>query len=123
MGELTIALDHIIPDYMLSDTRRHNMTNDKIERVKTAIENTSAKILTYQAKLRNLEREKTRLENEQIIALVRSEMISDADLSALMQSLRKDCANAASDIPPEVTMEKEITTRQEEKRNATLDEN
>ena len=99
------------------------MTNDKIEKVKTAIETTSAKILTYQSKLRSLEREKTRLENEQIIALVRSENISDADLSALMQSLRKENTNTAPDKPPELEPEKEITTKQEETRYAKLDEN
>ena len=56
------------------------MTNPKIEKVKTEIEKTKAKIAEYQSKLRGLERQKTEFENEQIVALVRSEKISDAEL-------------------------------------------
>ena len=66
------------------------MTYPKIEKVKTEISKTKARIADYQVKLRALERQKTDLENEQIVALVRSEKISDGDLSALMQSFRKE---------------------------------
>jgi len=64
------------------------MTNPKIEKTKAEIEKTKVKISEYMSKLRALERLKTSLENEQIVALVRSEKISDAELSALMDSLR-----------------------------------
>ena len=91
------------------------MTNPRIEKVKTEIEKTKAKISEFQAKLRELEREKTRLENEQIVALVRSEKISDAELTALMKSLRRD-------EPAEVAVS-DKSTRLEETRNANFDEN
>ena len=65
------------------------MTNPKIEKVKSDIAKTKAKISEYQAKLRELEREKVRLEDLEIVALVRGERISDAELDTLMRSLRK----------------------------------
>lgn len=72
------------------------MNNPKIEKVKTEIEKAKAKILEAQAKLRALERQKTELENEQIVAIVRSERISDAELSALLQSFQKKETKPAS---------------------------
>ena len=66
------------------------MTDSRIEKVIIAIEKTKATILEYQRKLRDLERDKIRLENERIVALVRGENISDAELNALMQSFRKE---------------------------------
>ena len=66
------------------------MNDPKIEKVIIAIEKTKTTILDYQRKLRELEREKIRLENERIVALVRGENISDAELNALMQSFRKE---------------------------------
>ena len=65
------------------------MINPKIEKVKTEIKKTKTKISELQIKLRELEREKVRLEDEQIVALIRSERISDSELSALMESFRK----------------------------------
>jgi flagellar biosynthesis chaperone FliJ len=91
-----------------------NMANQKIEKAKTEIDKAKAKISDWQAKLRELEREKTRLENEQIVALVRSEKISDAELGALMKSFRKE--------GPAKAKVSERITRQEEPRNANFDE-
>jgi septal ring factor EnvC (AmiA/AmiB activator) len=91
------------------------MDNPKIEKVKAEIEKTKAKISEFQAKLRVLERQKTDLENERIVALVRGERISDAELSALMKSLRREePAEAAASEKP---------IRLEETRNANFDEN
>ena len=87
------------------------MTNPKIEKVKSDIEKTKSKISAHQAKLRDLEREKTRLENAQIVALVRSEKISDAQLSTLMDSIRKEDTTAATAEP---TVTGAWTTQQEE---------
>jgi hypothetical protein len=70
------------------------MKDSKIGKVKAEIEKTKAKVAEYQAKLRDLEREKIKLENEDIVALVRSEKISDAELTALMRSLRKEASAA-----------------------------
>jgi hypothetical protein len=66
------------------------MTNPKIEKVKAEIEKAKAKISEYTAKLRSLERQKINLENEQIVALIRSERISDAEFAALMKSFNKN---------------------------------
>ena len=64
------------------------MPNPKIEKTKAEIEKTKTKISEYISRLRALERQKTSLENADIVALVRSEKISDAELSALMNTLR-----------------------------------
>ena len=90
------------------------MTDPKIVKVNTAITKTKTIIADYQKKLRDLEREKTRLEDERIVALVRSERISDAELTALMQSLRKEepkPAEASANNKP----------RQEETRDANIE--
>jgi len=92
------------------------MTNPRIEKVKTEIEKTKAKISEFTAKLRALERQKTDLENEQIVALVRREKISDAELSTLMKSLRRT-PDAA-----EITASEKIT-EQEDTQNANFHEN
>lgn len=44
------------------------MTNPKIEKVNTAIAKTKVQIADYQAKLKELEKQKTLLENEEIVA-------------------------------------------------------
>jgi len=90
------------------------MINPKIERVKTEIEKAKAKISGWQGKLRDLEREKIRLENERIVALVRSEKISDTELDALMKSLR-------GEGPIEAKVSERII-KQEASRNAGIDE-
>ena len=96
------------------------MTNPKIEKAKTEIEKTKAKISELQAKLREQEREKVRLENEQIVALVRGERISDAELTALLRSLHR---GEPDDAPISPMVSESTTTRQEEPRNAKYDEN
>jgi len=93
------------------------MTNPRIEKVNTQIANTKAKISEYQSKLRVLERQKIDLENEGFIALIRSEKISDTELAALMQSLRRDNTESAEAAAP-VPVCEIITTRQEEIRDA-----
>jgi hypothetical protein len=95
------------------------MTNPKIEKVNLEIEKAKVKISEFQAKLRALERQKTDLENAQIVALVRSERISDAELTTLMASLRSN----GKDETPSATSVYESTSRQEETRNANKDEN
>ena len=92
------------------------MTNPKIEKTKTEIEKTKAKISEFQAKLRALERQKTDLEDEQIVALIRSEKISDAELTALMNSLRKEKPS-----PPEAKAAVEEITRMEDTHDAKID--
>ena len=90
------------------------MTDPKIEKVNTAIDKTKAIIADYQKKLRDLEREKTRIENDRIVAFVRSEKISDAELETLMRSFRKNELK-----PTEVSANNK--TRQEETRDANIE--
>jgi len=97
------------------------MNTPKIEKVKAGIEKTKAKILDFQARLRALERQKTELENDQIVALVRSEKISDAELAALMKSLRREEPDNAPDTAEAPASSKLI--RMEETRNANFDDN
>jgi len=97
------------------------MTNPKIEKINTEIEKTKAKISEFQTKLRALERQKTDLEDQQIVALVRSEKISDAELTALMNSLRSRPDSMAA--PDRHSVSQPKTPRQEEPRNANQEEN
>jgi predicted nucleic acid-binding Zn-ribbon protein len=64
------------------------MVNPKIQKLSTEIERLKTKISEYQARLRKLERQKTIMENDQIVALFRSQKISDAELSEVMSSIR-----------------------------------
>jgi hypothetical protein len=80
------------------------MTNPRIEKVKADIEKTKARVLGYQARLRALERLKIILENAEIVAFVRGEMISDAELGVLMKSIRgEDTAEIEEMAEPRAT--------------------
>jgi septal ring factor EnvC (AmiA/AmiB activator) len=70
------------------------MENPKIKKVEAEIDKTKAKIADFTAKLRELEKEKIRLENDDIVAAIRKAglekyldrlnvYMSDADLSTL----------------------------------------
>ena len=95
------------------------MTNPRIEKVKLDIGKTKTKISEYQSKLRVLERQKIDLENEEIIARVRSEKISDAELATLMASLRREEPDAVSG---ESAVPAAKTTIQEDIDDENLDE-
>jgi len=74
----------------LPDPREEaEMDNPKITKLKNEISITRKKIADLTAKLREMERKVTILENEEIVAAFRSEKISDAELSELMLSIRK----------------------------------
>ena len=64
------------------------MDNPKIIKLKNEISSTKKKIADLTAKLREMERKITILENEEIVAAFRSEKISDVELSKLMLSIR-----------------------------------
>ena len=66
------------------------MTNPKLDKIQSDIAKTKARINEAQARLRALEKYKIELENESFINIIRSERISDLELSAIMQSLRKE---------------------------------
>jgi hypothetical protein len=60
--------------------------NAKIERVCKEIDKTKTKISEFQAKLRELEKQKTEFENIEIVDTVRGMNISFADLATLLKS-------------------------------------
>lgn len=62
----------------------------KTERIITEIGKTKAKISDLQAKLRDLERQKSEQENSEIIELVRSIDVSPQELTAMLRLIRED---------------------------------
>lgn len=66
------------------------MTNPKIEKVKASIVKTKGIIADYQAKLRELERQKIQLENDEIVAMFRREKLDEDEFKELLRSSGKD---------------------------------
>ena len=62
--------------------------NPKIERVCKDVDKTRSKIGELQARLRELESQRTELENTEIVETVRGMDISLADLAALLRAAR-----------------------------------
>lgn len=62
--------------------------NTKIERVSKDIQKTKDKINEFQIKLRELEKQKTELENMEIVDAVRGMDISLLDLAALLKAAK-----------------------------------
>lgn len=60
--------------------------NPKIQKVIKEIEKTKAKLADTQFRLRELERQKTELENAEIVAMVRSRNLTESEFAALLQS-------------------------------------
>ena len=67
--------------------------NAKIERVSKDIQKTKDKINEFQTKLRELEKQKTELENMEIVEAVRGMDISLADLAAMIKATKTGGAN------------------------------
>lgn len=63
--------------------------NAKIERVNKDIDKTKEKISEFQARLRDLEKQKTELENTEIVEAVRGMDIPLNDLPAVLKALRE----------------------------------
>ncbi len=61
------------------------MTNPKIEKVDEAIVKMKAKIARDSAKLRELERQRTLFENDEIVSLFRRENLTDDDIAYLVR--------------------------------------
>lgn len=60
--------------------------NPRIEKLEKEIEKTRTKIASQQEKLRNMEKQKTELENTDYVAIARSFQMSPAELSEFLQS-------------------------------------
>lgn len=68
--------------------------NAKIERVSKDIQKTKDKINEFQTKLRELEKQKTELENMEIVDAVRGMDISLTDLAALLKASKSGGATS-----------------------------
>jgi len=64
--------------------------NPKLKRTIADIAKSKAKIAAEQARLRNLERQKTDQENEEIVALFRREKLSEDEFTALVRGHREN---------------------------------
>ena len=62
------------------------MTNPKIEKVKAAIAKTKATIADYQNRLKEQERQKIQLENDEIVAMFRRENLNEDEFKAILRS-------------------------------------
>jgi hypothetical protein len=71
--------------------------NPKLQKTVREIERTNAKITELQALLPELEKQKTELENTEIVRLVRSASVAPADLEAFLRTLR--AGTAAPPVP------------------------
>lgn len=62
--------------------------NQKIQKIVTEIEKVKGKIATQQARLRELEQQKTELENTEIVGMVRSLEVTPEELATIIQAIR-----------------------------------
>ena len=65
------------------------MINPKIEKVTIAIEKIKGQIVDFQSKLKELEKQKYQLENEEIVAMFRREKLNEDEFAALLQAGRQ----------------------------------
>jgi len=68
----------------------------KVDRITAEIEKTKNKITEFQARLRDLERQKTEAENTEILAVVRSANISQKELMEFINAFKTQGAAAES---------------------------
>lgn len=78
--------------------------NGKIQKVEAEIGKIKAKITTQQARLRELEQQKTELENTEIVGMVRGLDVSPEELATLIQAIRSGKAGGS---PVALSEEKE----------------
>lgn len=64
--------------------------NQKIQKIVTEIEKVKGKITTQQARLRELEQQKTELENTEIVGMVRGLEVTPEELASIIQAIRND---------------------------------
>lgn len=93
------------------------MSNPKIERIDNEIKRTKAKIAELRSKLRTLERQKTDIEDDEVLSLVRDEKVSDAELTAFILSIRR------GDKEKTPANKEQNNERMEESHNASKEEN
>jgi len=72
--------------------------NPKIERITNEIEKLRGKMTAYQNRLRELERQKTELENADIIAAVRGVDVAPDELAAFIRMFRAQQGSAVPNL-------------------------
>jgi len=77
--------------------------NAKIERVCKEIEKTKGKLTEQQVRLRELEKQKTELENTEIVDAVRGMDISLADLAAMLKAANTGGTTSGQIVPKSET--------------------
>jgi len=85
--------------------------NTKIEKITAEIDKLRGKISSMQSRLRDLERQKTELENADIIAAVRGVDIAPDELAAFMRMFKEK----QDGILPDLEVKTEITASKEYK--------
>ena len=88
--------------------------NAKIERVNKEIDKTKEKINEQQARLRDLEKQKTELENLDIVSTVRGMNISVTDLAELLKNVRLEDLPTSGQVGPKSEQPPEVTPAIEE---------
>jgi|GEM_PF-3291401 len=73
--------------------------NPKIIKVNSAIDKTNEQIAELQARLKDLEKQKTQLENDEIVAMFRREKLNEDEFAAILQSGRKKALQQPSQAP------------------------
>ena len=79
--------------------------NARIQRIDKDIEKTKSKIHEQQARLRDLEKQKTEFENLEIVNAVRGMNISFADLAVLLKAAKPNSLNTlatSSQVAPKL---------------------
>jgi hypothetical protein len=87
--------------------------NAKIERVIKDIEKAKEKIFEFQTKLKELERQKTELENAEIVDTVRGMDITLADLAAFLKTARASASTSGQVGPKSIPEDKEDSENEE----------
>ena len=62
--------------------------NNKLQKVLTEIDRTKEKIAVQQARLRELEQQKTELENMEIVGMIRGLSVAPEELAAFIKAFR-----------------------------------
>ena len=62
--------------------------NQKIQKIVTEIAKVKSRIATQQARLRELEKQKTELENTEIVGMVRGLEVTPEELATIIQAIR-----------------------------------
>ena len=70
--------------------------NPKIAKVSAAIEKVKEQILEMQARQRDLEKQKTQLENDEIVAMFRREKLNEDEFAALLQAGKQKPGQSAA---------------------------